>query len=78
MKKAQPGDTRIVYVEQMPIELCQFLKFAGLTESGGEAKQLIADGGVLLNGSIETRKRKKMDDGDVVVVSGESVQLKAR
>ncbi len=41
---------RAVKVRQIPIELCQFIKFAGLAASGGEAKQLVAEGSVQLNG----------------------------
>jgi ribosome-associated protein len=62
---------RPVIVRETPIELCQFIKFAGATESGGEAKQLISAGEVRLNGAVETQKRKKLQDGDQVSVRGE-------
>jgi len=55
---------RDVSVREVPIELCQFIKFGGLSGSGGEAKQLIAEGSVLLNGAIEKQKRKKLAVGD--------------
>ena len=58
---ALPGPRKVV-VRGVPIELCQFIKFGGLTESGGEAKQLISEGLVLLNGCVETQKRKKLLD----------------
>lgn len=72
MKKSEssPG-ARKVLVRETPIELCQFLKFGGLTESGGEAKQLISEGLVSLNGTVETRKRKKLAAGDEVSLRGQ-------
>ncbi len=47
-------------VREEPIELCQFLKFGGLAATGGEAKMVITAGKVLLNGVVETQKRKKL------------------
>lgn len=64
---------RKVVVREVPIELCQFIKFGGLTESGGEAKQLISDGLVLLNGVVETQKRKKLAVGDHVKANGHTI-----
>jgi len=76
----QPNDDssapREIGVREVPIELCQFIKFGGLSESGGEAKQLIADGRVLLNGAIETRKRKKLFVDDRVEVNGQTIVVK--
>ena len=60
-----PGD-RPVVVREEPIELCQFLKFAGATGTGGEAKIVISQGLVSLNGEVETRKRRKLMAGDRV------------
>lgn len=77
MKKASPpADARPVVVTETPIELCQFLKFGGLTESGGEAKQLISEGLVTLNGVVETRKRKKLEAGDRVTLRGQTLIVK--
>jgi len=64
---------RKVVVREVPIELCQFIKFGGLTESGGEAKQLISEGLVLLNGVVETQKRKKLAVGDQVKANGHTI-----
>jgi ribosome-associated protein len=64
---------RKVVVRGVPIELCQFIKFGGLTESGGEAKQLISEGLVLLNGCVETQKRKKLLAGDQVKANGHTI-----
>ena len=49
-----------VYLENEEyIALCDLLKLAGLAESGGQAKAVIAEGLVLRNGSVETRKTPK-------------------
>ena len=63
----------------MPVELFKVLKFEGLAASGGEAKSLIADGRVTVNGQVETRKRKQIVTGDVIEFAGEQllIQLKA-
>ena len=62
-----------VVVREVPIELCQFLKFGGLTGTGGEAKQVISQGLVLLNGTVETQKRKKLLAGDQVSYDGKTI-----
>ncbi|HTO05103.1 MAG TPA: RNA-binding S4 domain-containing protein [Opitutus sp.] len=67
---------REVIVREVPIELCQFIKFGGLADSGGAAKQLIAEGSVLLNDTVETRKRKKLIAGDRVTVGGETIVVR--
>lgn len=71
--KTDSADPIPVAVREVPIELCQFIKFGGLAESGGEAKYLISEGLVQLNGAVETRKRKKLDAGDQVTVSGRTI-----
>ena len=48
-------------------------KFENLVESGGVAKSVISDGLVKVNGSVETRKRKKIISGDVIVFNGEKL-----
>ena len=55
-----------VVLEQSPTELYKILKFEGLVASGAQAKQAITDGLVLVNGEVETRKRKKIVVGDQV------------
>ena len=62
-----------VVVREVPIELCQFLKFGGLTGTGGEAKQVISQGLVTLNGVVETQKRKKLLLGDKVAYDGKVI-----
>jgi ribosome-associated protein len=57
------------------IRLGQLLKAAGLAESGGDAKALLADGAVTVNGEPETRRGRQLVPGDVVAVGDESVRL---
>ncbi|MBV8612122.1 MAG: RNA-binding S4 domain-containing protein [Singulisphaera sp.] len=52
------------------MNLTQVLKLAGWVLSGGEAKSLIAEGRVRVNGQVELRKRRKMAVGDVVELDG--------
>ncbi len=59
------------------IELCQVLKFEGLVSSGGEAKLVIADGQVSVNGEIDTRKRAKLRPGDTFAFQGETYRIAA-
>ena len=56
----------MVELTQSPTELYKILKFEGLVASGAEAKKVIADCLVLVNGEIETRKRKKITAGDEI------------
>ena len=73
MTQTNSSSPRKVVVREVPIELCQFLKFGGLTGSGGEAKQMISEGQVLLNGTVETQKRKKLAVGDRVTAGGHTI-----
>ncbi|AFZ50554.1 RNA-binding S4 domain-containing protein [Dactylococcopsis salina] len=52
------------------IKLDQFLKYKGITQTGGEAKMIIWDEEVLVNDEIETRRGKKLVNGDRVTVFG--------
>ncbi len=65
-----------VIISREPIELYKLLKFENMVASGGEAKYVISEGMVQVNGKTETRKRKKIFTGDVVEFS--DVQLKVR
>ncbi len=62
--------TRVVYLTRSPVELYKILKFENLAASGGEAKYLIADGLVRVNGRVETRKRKQIRPGDTIEIHG--------
>jgi ribosome-associated protein len=57
------------------IKLGQLLKKAGMVSSGVEAKIVIQDGEVLVNGEVETRRGKKIYDGDEVTFDGETVRV---
>jgi ribosome-associated protein len=57
------------------IRLGQLLQVAGLAESGGEAKALLATGAVLVNGEPETRRGRQLVPGDVVVAGEDAVRV---
>jgi len=69
---------RKVAILKEPIELCKILKFESLVSSGGEAKSVIAEGQVLVNGKIETRKRKKIVSGDIVEFGKEKIRIQLK
>ena len=56
------------------IRLGQLLKLADVADSGGEAKQLLADGEVTVNGEVETRRGRQIRPGDVIVAAGETLR----
>jgi ribosome-associated protein len=66
---------RTVGITKEPVELYKILKFEGLVGTGGEAKIVIDDGQVVVNGTVETRRRKKIVDGDVIEFRGEKLQI---
>ena len=57
------------------IKLGQALKAAGLVESGVEAKEVIQNGLVLVNGEIDERRGRKLYDGDIVSFDGEEIKI---
>ena len=57
------------------IKLGQALKKANLVSSGVEAKMVIQDGLVTLNGEVEVQRGKKLYNGDIVTFNGESIQV---
>ena len=66
---------RDIELTRVPIELYKVLKFEGLASSGAEAKAVIAEGQVLLNGVVETRKRKQLVGNDVIEFQGEKLRM---
>lgn len=58
-----------VAIQDESIRLGQFLKLANLVDTGGLAKELIADGLVSVNGEVDTRRGRHLHPGDVVTVS---------
>lgn len=65
-----------VKIDTEYIKLDQLLKFSGLTDTGGIAKEVIQNGEVLVNGEVETRRGKKIRKEDVVEFRGEKVVVK--
>lgn len=57
------------------IKLGQALKAAGLVDSGVEAKIVIINGEVEVNGEVETRRGKKLYEGDIIFYNGETVYI---
>jgi ribosome-associated protein len=57
------------------IKLDQFLKFENIAGTGGEAKNMIMDGLVKVNGNTEKARGKKLRKGDVIEVFGEEIKL---
>ena len=66
---------RDVEIRGTMIRLGQLLQFAGVADSGGEAKQLLADGAVTVNGEAEQRRGRQLHPGDVVAVGEEELRL---
>ena len=64
-----------VAIRDQSIRLGQFLKLANLVDSGAEAKPVIADGAVLVNGEVETRRGRQLVKGDVVTLGGVSARV---
>ena len=57
------------------IELIKLLKLMRIEESGGQAKLMVEDGEVTLNGNPESRKRAKLRAGDMVEVFGKKITI---
>lgn len=57
------------------IRLGQFLKFAGMLDSGGHVKEAIADGDVFVNGAVELRRGRQLQAGDLVRFEGRAARV---
>ncbi|KXO95017.1 RNA-binding protein [Tsukamurella pulmonis] len=64
-----------VTINDEVIRLGQFLKLAGLIDSGAEAKAVIAEGEVTVNGEVDVRRGRQLAVGDVVEVFGRSARV---
>ena len=64
------GSMQAVKIETPFIRLQDLLKFAGAVETGGEAKLIIQDGGVSVNGQICTARGRKLRPGDTAELDG--------
>ena len=58
------------------IQLDQFMKITGMVSTGGQAKLVIQGGEVLLNGEVETRRKKKLHAGDKVTYAGRTFEVR--
>ena len=67
----------IIHLRKDFIKLGQALKAAGLAESGVEAKLVIQDGQVKVNGQVEVQRGKKLIAGDVVEFAGETIKIES-
>ena len=74
MTKPDPIDD--VTIGSDMIRLGQFLKFSGLLDSGGNAKEVIIDGYVTVNGEVDRRRGRQLHDGDLVTFEGRTVRVR--
>ncbi|GGM34572.1 RNA-binding S4 domain-containing protein [Microbacterium saperdae] len=58
------------------IRLGQFLKYSGLLDSGGDAKEVVIDGYVTVNGEVDRRRGRQLHDGDLVSFEGRTVRVR--
>lgn len=65
----------IIKLREEFIKMGQALKAAGLVESGVEAKEVIQEGLVMVNGEVDTRRGRKLYAGDQVVFDGEEIKI---
>jgi len=66
---------RDVPIRDESIRLGQFLKLADLVDNGADAKPLLMQGDILVNGEVETRRGRQLAKGDVVTLGEESVRV---
>lgn len=67
---------QIVQIRDEFIKLGQALKLAGMVDSGVTAKEVIQNGEVEVNGEIDTRRGRKLYDGDIVTFMDQTFQIK--
>jgi ribosome-associated protein len=67
-----------VQISGETIRLGQLLKLAGIAESGGDGKALLAQEAVRVNGAPEARRGRQLHDGDLVEARGESARVVAK
>ena len=65
----------VIKLREEFIKLGQALKAVGFVESGVEAKDVIQEGLVLVNGEIDTRRGRKLYDGDIVTFDGQEIKI---
>ena len=65
----------VIHLREDYIKLGQALKAAGMVESGVDAKHMIQDGQVMVNGQVDLRRGRKLVAGDVVEFAGETIKI---
>ncbi len=65
----------VIYLRDEFIKLGQALKAAGFVDSGVEAKEVIQEGLVLVNGEVDTRRGRKLYEGDVVSFENQTIKI---
>ena len=69
-------EKQVIFIDTEFIKLQDLLKFAGLVETGGQAKILIQDGYVTVNGEICTMRGKKIRNGDIVNLDDDTLEVR--
>ena len=69
-------EKQVIFIDTEFIKLQDLLKFAGLVETGGQAKILIQDGYVTVNGEICTMRGKKIRNGDIVTIDDDTLEVR--
>ncbi|MCL2693776.1 MAG: RNA-binding S4 domain-containing protein [Oscillospiraceae bacterium] len=64
-----------IYISPPYIKLEQFLKFAALTSSGGEAKKLIQNGQVAVDGEVCLQRGKKLTGGEIITLDNQKFEV---
>ncbi len=75
MSEDSADSAKIVEMSREPVELYKVLKFEGLVNSGAEAKMVIDDGMVLVNGEQELRRRRKIRQNDLIEFEGACLKM---
>ena len=71
-------DKKIIEIDTEYIKLDSFLKYVGIAETGGQAKHLVTDSKVLVNGEICLMRGKKLHNKDQVVYNGKLYEVSAK
>ncbi|MDY3662529.1 MAG: RNA-binding S4 domain-containing protein [Ruminococcus bovis] len=69
-------EKQVIFIDTEFIKLQDLLKFAGLVETGGQAKILIQNGYVTVNGEICTMRGKKIRNGDIVSLDDDTLEVR--
>jgi ribosome-associated protein len=75
MSAPEGSAPRAIEIREETIRLGQLLKLAGIAGTGGEARELVQEGAVRVNGEVETRRGRQLRRGDLVAAEGEQVRV---